>query len=115
MKCTKCNKNKPLDDFYMRKDRGTPSRECKMCFRNRMGDRHQKHKDVLVNEFGGKCSRCGYDTCARILNFHHINLETKEFGIAEKLSSNLKKLRKEAAKCILLCPNCHCEKHQGLW
>lgn len=114
--CTRCKENKPLNAFYKRKDRkNMHSSECKLCFKERMSHRHQQHKDILVEEFGGKCTKCGYNKCTRILQFHHTDSSTKDFGISKKLSSNLSVLRKEAQKCILLCPTCHAEKHQGLW
>jgi hypothetical protein len=80
-----------------------------------MGNRHRDNKLVLVKEFGGKCSKCGYDKEPRILNFHHTKPNKKSFTIARRTSGNLKMLRKEAAKCILLCANCHQEFHLGLF
>jgi hypothetical protein len=113
--CTKFQIPKPANCFYERKSRRTLSAECKECFKDRMSHRHQQHKDILVAEFGGQCSRCGYSRCSRVLHFHHTDPSNKSFGIAEKLSSNLELLREEAKKCILLCPLCHEEKHQGIW
>jgi len=70
-----------------------------------------KHKQKLVNYLGGKCSVCGYDKCLGALHFHHKNEKEKEFGISNYLLCNLKMLKKEADKCILICANCHRELH----
>jgi hypothetical protein len=115
--CSVCKLHKPFSDFYRRGgNRSTEfTSECRDCFRDRMHNRHQKHKDILVKEHGGKCSRCEYSVSQRILHFHHIDPTTKSFEIADKLSANLDILREEAKKCILLCPNCHGEKHQKIW
>lgn len=119
MICTKCKSIKDLSEFYVSRStsrqKARISTECKSCFKDRMSKRHQDHKDILVDENGGKCSRCGYDKNSRILHFHHLNPALKSFEIADRLSANLLVLRKEIAKCILLCPNCHGEKHQGMW
>ena len=116
-KCTKCGKIKSLLKFYKRTDGhgdGYAS-ECVVCFKKRMGSRHQEHKDMLIAELGGECMKCGYDRSARVLTFHHIDPKRKDFGIAKKLSSHIDTLRKECKKCIILCPNCHAELHLGLW
>lgn len=68
-------------------------------------------KLTLVDELGGKCSKCGYDDNKRVLNFHHVDPSTKSFGISSKLGMKLDTLRVEAAKCILLCANCHAIEH----
>jgi hypothetical protein len=65
---------------------------------------------VLVAEHGGKCLLCGYDKCIAALGFHHRDPSTKAFGIGAKLASyGIDRLRVEAAKCDLLCANCHAE------
>jgi hypothetical protein len=114
--CSICKLIQPITNFYrQRKRKASHVSECITCFKKRMAHRHQEHKDTLVAEFGGKCVRCGYDKSSRVLVFHHLNIEPKSFGISQSLSKGLATLRKECAKCILLCPNCHAEFHLGLW
>ena len=49
------------------------------------------------------------------MQFHHRDGERKEFGLAERgLTRSLEIVRKEAAKCILLCANCHSEVEAGI-
>jgi hypothetical protein len=72
-------------------------------------------KAILVEEAGGRCGLCGYDRCVGALAFHHLDPETKTFGLAEGgLARSLAQARAEAAKCILLCANCHAEVGAGL-
>ena len=59
---------------------------------------------------GGKCDKCGYNEEVKILHFHHINGMKDKLGNISEMKS-LKKIREEAAKCILLCPNCHMTLH----
>lgn len=74
-------------------------------------------KDRLIDGFGGKCNKCGYDSCRGALDFHHLNPKEKSFQIAKALSCPRKwdELVKEARKCILLCNRCHRELHHKLW
>lgn len=112
--CTVCLKDKVDTDFY--KTKGRPQyAQCKSCFLVRMHLRHELNKQTLVAEAGGKCTRCGYNKCTRVLNFHHLEPDSKSFGISDRLSANIEVLRLEAKKCILLCPTCHQEKHCGVW
>ena len=54
------------------------------------------------------CAICGYNKCVSALEFHH--RENKEFHIGQ-FHGNLKKLKTEMGKCIVLCANCHRELH----
>lgn len=63
---------------------------------------------------GGKCIRCGYDTCLKALEFHHINPEKKDFTISNDHFKLIEAIE-ESKKCILICSNCHKEFHDNLW
>jgi len=62
----------------------------------------------LIQIFGGKCQRCGYNKYFGSLDFHHKtgekekNWEWRTKGFIEKIKSG---------KIELLCANCHREKH----
>ena len=72
-------------------------------------------KRMLVNYKGGKCAKCGYDKCLRALQFHHLDLDKKDFGVSAILTRNISSLKEEVDKCILLCSNCHAEEHERLY
>ena len=98
---------------YRRDGRGTP--RCPRCVADRVTARRRRIKELLVAEAGGRCVRCGYDRCLRALAFHHLDPSTKRFGVAARgHSRSLARAREEAAKCALLCANCHAEVEAGI-
>jgi hypothetical protein len=49
------------------------------------------------------------------LHFHHLDPAAKQFGISGRgFTRSLAKMRDEAAKCVLLCSNCHAEVEAGI-
>jgi transposase-like protein len=88
---------------------------CRTCAVEQVSARRRRVKQVLVAEAGGRCAVCGYDRCVRALEFHHLDPTEKRFPLAHRgLSQGIAKLRAEAAKCVLLCSNCHAEVEDGL-
>lgn len=70
--------------------------------------RRTKFRELFLEikkEMGNKCSNCPYNKHPQILQFHHLG---NKIGNVSELKS-FKKIREEAKKCILLCPNCHME------
>ena len=64
---------------------------------------------------GSKCQICGYRKCREALEFHHLNISEKDFGISDKgYTRSWEKIREELDKCLLVCANCHREIHSGL-
>jgi 5-methylcytosine-specific restriction endonuclease McrA len=98
---------------FTRDARGTF--RCNRCSSDAVSRRRRKVKAILVAEAGGRCGLCGYDRCPGALAFHHLVPQTKRFGMAEGgLARSLAEARAEAAKCILLCANCHAEVEAGV-
>jgi 5-methylcytosine-specific restriction endonuclease McrA len=88
---------------------------CKKCRAEAVARRRRKVKEILVAEAGGRCQLCGYDKHPVALHFHHVDPASKSFGLARRgITRSLEKLRAEAAKCVLLCSNCHAEVEAGL-
>ena len=75
----------------------------------------KKRKRDLINLFGGKCCICGFDAFQEALEFHHVNPETKAFGLTDSkaITKALEKQLEEARKCVLVCANCHRGIHAG--
>lgn len=86
--------------------------KCDDCNKLHVTKSRRKTKTRLVELFGGRCIRCGYDRCPAVLQFHHRDPATKSFGIAAKgMTRKWEVLVAEAEKCDLLCANCHYEEH----
>jgi hypothetical protein len=70
---------------------------------------------ALVADAGGSCVLCGYSRSLAALQFHHIDPATKRFHIAHRgVTRSMAAARAEAAKCVLLCANCHAEVEGGV-
>jgi transposase-like protein len=88
---------------------------CLRCRSEAVARRRRRIKEVLVAEAGGRCSMCGYDRYLGALQFHHRDGEIKEFGLGDRgLTRSIDAVRAEAAKCVLLCANCHSEVEAGI-
>jgi hypothetical protein len=99
--------------LFARDARG--SYRCSRCVSEAVSRRRRRVKAALVLEAGGRCVLCGYDRCVGALAFHHLDPERKSFGLAAGgLARALSKSREEAAKCVLLCSNCHAEVEAGI-
>jgi hypothetical protein len=87
---------------------------CKRCRQERVSDWRRRVKSRLVAEAGGRCRRCGYDHCVAALHFHHLDPRRKTFALSRQgATRSFAEARAEAAKCILLCANCHAEIEAG--
>jgi len=66
----------------------------------------------LIRSRGQSCSICGYKKNLAALTFHHVRDE-KKFKLDMRSLSNrtLECVTAEAAKCDLVCHNCHAELH----
>jgi transposase len=94
--------------------RGDGAFRCTRCRSKHVAERRRRVKRQLVLEAGGQCALCGYDRCPAALQFHHIDPEAKRFAISRSgVTRAIAKARDEAAKCVLLCANCHAEAESG--
>ena len=94
--------------------RGTRYR-CRRCTSDAVTKYRRGVKQRLVDEAGGACRLCGYDRCLAALEFHHLDPATKRFSVSTKgVSRAFDTVRDEAAKCVLLCANCHAEVEAGI-
>ena len=95
---------------------GTGGRyRCKRCRSEHVSARRRRVKRLLVEEAGGRCILCGYDRYTGALQFHHLDPATKSFALSvQGVARSLEKARAEAAKCVLICANCHAEVEAGV-
>jgi len=87
---------------------------CRRCRMERVAEWRRRTKARLVDEAGGRCEICGYDRCLAALQFHHRDPSTKSFALSLRgRTRSIDRLREEAAKCALLCANCHAAVEVG--
>jgi 5-methylcytosine-specific restriction endonuclease McrA len=85
------------------------------CRREDVSAWRRRAKQRLVEEAGGKCKACGYDRYLGALQFHHLDPSTKSFSLSRRgCTRAFAELKAEAAKCVLLCANCHAEVENGV-
>ena len=94
--------------------RGTDGFRCRLCRTSAVQRRRREIKRILVAEAGGACVLCGYDRALGGLHFHHRDPSEKAFALSRQgVTRSLESARAEAAKCVLLCSNCHAEVEAG--
>ena len=109
--CARCNTDKPITEFYSRRNGTGVGAYCKPCVVDQVRERQQQLKKLAVEYKGGKCTHCGYNKCLSSLVFHHKQDGTKEFTIGNKSCRSFEKIKPELDKCDLVCSNCHGEIH----
>jgi hypothetical protein len=94
--------------------RGADGFRCRLCRTGAVQRRRREVKRILVAEAGGACVLCGYDRTLGGLHFHHRDPSQKAFALSRQgVTRSLESARAEAAKCVLLCSNCHAEVEAG--
>ena len=87
---------------------------CGRCRSEDVSNWRRRAKRKLVELAGGCCAICGYDRYMGALQFHHRDPSTKAFALSRKGHARaFAELEAEAAKCVLLCANCHAEVEGG--
>jgi len=104
-------------------------RKCTICNRimNRKNERgsfcwtctnrkNRVNKIARIKEFTGSgCWICSYDKCWGALDFHHVDPQTKLFGLTlREIQFSWDRILPEVKKCVLVCCRCHREIHAGL-
>jgi transposase-like protein len=106
-----CDRHGPTS-FVCKSDGGF---RCLQCRSEDVVKRRRRVKELLVEEAGGCCVLCGYSRSVAALQFHHVDPAGKAFAIARRgATRSLEAARLEAAKCVLLCGNCHAEVEAGI-
>jgi hypothetical protein len=103
----------PFGNYSRGKNKGFVWR-CTKCSAEAVTRRHQKIKEILVEEHGGCCAVCGYKRTVVNLHFHHVDPSKKSFAVNMARGKSLAAFRAEAAKCVLVCANCHGEIEAAL-
>ena len=79
------------------------SKICGPCGKKIQRENERKLREELIQIFGGKCKKCGYDDFKECLEFHHLKK-------GEKRNKHfLKQVKKHSEHFELLCNRCHRE------
>lgn len=110
--CQVCSTALPIGRRVYCSQKCKNKRQSNSNYKNQQA-RGKLRKMTMIEKMGGKCSICGYSKCLGAMEFHHVNPSTKEFNLDIRRLSNTcqEKLDIEAAKCIIVCSNCHAEIH----
>lgn len=109
MEVRECTHHGMTEFAHYARGKGKRGWRCKRCAGEAVTRRKQAVKEILVEEAGGCCAVCGYDRCIINLTFHHVDPQTKSFGMSMRNTKALATYREELQKCVLVCANCHGE------
>jgi hypothetical protein len=116
--CRGCGNSFPKRLFkHTRCDRrASYDARCPRCQAESTRQAKQRLKAEAVALLGGSCKACGYNQTLDALSFHHTDPRKKDFEISRKVSRSglTREIRRELAKCVLLCLNHHAEEHARL-
>jgi hypothetical protein len=112
--CLKCNEVKVVSDFYFRRNGLHTTPYCKVCSKKDAVERAKLVKLQCVKYMGNCCQECGYSKCIGALEFHHMDRNNKKYNISSMFGFSWNNIKKELAKCILLCNRCHVEAEYEL-
>jgi hypothetical protein len=77
-------------------------------------DKQVERKQFYVDVFGGGCQECGYNTCLRALQFHHVDKSEKELWSGkDKYAASYEEINHHPERFKLLCANCHIALHDA--
>lgn len=125
--CTKCEKEKPVEEFSFRnKKKGTRRYRCKLCLKQYNKQHYEDNKKVYIDRARNRnsevstqnkikildylsshpCVDCG-ESDPVVLEFDHINRSEKHIEVASMRSYSWESVEKEIHKCVVRCANCH--------
>lgn len=111
--CTVCNTTKAEGDFPIASNKKSGrAGECKDCKSIRIKKLRVEREQMLFDLFKKCCNICKIEhPNPSFFDFHHKNKGEKKREVKQILCGSLDALLLEAAKCVMLCPNCHRETH----
>lgn len=102
--CVRCRQERPGNDFYRN---GGFRTTCNHCEASRRALTRRNQEFVFAFLCSNPCEHCGEDDPI-VLEFHHNDPSRKKKTISSMIAFNsIKSLKKEIAKCSVLCANCH--------
>jgi hypothetical protein len=119
--CSKCKKSKHRSEFHpsstSKKGLQSACKECKTAADVLLHEQARDRRITYIEEHAPHCPLCKTSYIAEVYEFHHPYPDKKESGLKASLwrgKSRYLKTLEEAAKCIILCANCHRAEHAAL-
>ena len=84
---------------------------CKPCFNRMCVVRWRRIKADEVERMGGRCADCGGAFHPDVFEFHHPDPRIREYAWTKLRLFSAERRRRELAKCVMLCANCHRMRH----
>lgn len=110
MICKYCGINQPIELFQKCKEVNGIiyyRKKCTPCKVKTQRKRTQKNQaEIKQLKQLAQCAHCGISDY-RVLEFHHLDPKLKEREVSLMYNFSLENIKKEIAKCIVLCANCH--------
>ena len=76
-------------------------------------ERATRRRDLILALRDRPCADCGKRLPPYILQFDHRDFETKAFNVTSSWCRSESAILREAAKCDIVCPNCHRDRTFG--
>lgn len=108
--CPRCRQIKLSTEFFKDSTRKSgKSGWCKSCHTSYTLDKYREKRDYLWDLKSQPCADCGAIYHPYAMDLHHTDPSIKNFNLNRRLS--IKRIKEEAAKCIVLCAVCHRLRH----
>lgn len=118
--CSTCRRTKTVSEFHasnrragcvIKKGTYIQSR-CKSCQGKDKAKYRKRNKEFLGRiKLSRGCLECGYNKCAAALDFHHTKVKNFSLSSSRASQASFSDLEREIKNCIILCANCHRERH----
>lgn len=128
--CSRCDEEKDINEFaWKQRKKGIRQAQCHPCRKQSQRENYQRNNTNIkrrVKENKARhrkefhewkatlfCEICGEnEECC--LEFHHRDPKKKDLEVSRLIDWSLARAKKEAAKCAVLCSNCHKKVHAGI-
>lgn len=100
--CKECNREKGKENYRANKAR----------YFAKAKERDKQLDELILKHKSKPCADCGVQYPPYVMDFDHLDGDTKEFGICHMRRHRMAfaKIKAEIAKCEVVCANCHRER-----
>jgi hypothetical protein len=112
--CNACKSFLSLDSFSTRSDRPKGrAGYCRQCSADAQQEIRQRYKQEAILYKGNQCVDCHLSFAPYIYDFHHLDPAQKDLSWTNMSRRSLDRNKTELDKCVLLCANCHRDRHHN--